>query len=59
MLDIIKIIILSLTSLVCAMVAGYLVIHSIEGWGWFLFAAIITLDTPSFQIFTKEKTGND
>lgn len=59
MSGIVKIIILSLTSLVCAVIAGYLAINSTEGWGWFLFAAIVALGTDQFKVVTKEKIDND
>lgn len=29
------------TSLACVAVAGYLAVNKIDGWGWFLFVAVI------------------
>lgn len=28
-------------------IAGYMAIHNIDGWGWFLFAAVISI--PSIK----------
>jgi len=48
----------SLTSLACAIGAIVLVLHSIDGWGCFLFIAIMTnpcfTGLPKIEIIWKE-----
>jgi hypothetical protein len=38
---------INIFAITCASFAGYMAIHSIHGWGWFLFSAIISAATPS------------
>lgn len=32
----------NLCALICVIVAGYMAINNISGWGWFLFVAVLT-----------------
>jgi len=33
---------LNLFSITCALIAGYMAIHGITGWGWFLISAVLS-----------------
>jgi len=59
MLDIAKTVTLNLVALVCAGISGYLAVNGTEGWGWFLFAAIITSNAEYSSITTKEEKNDD
>jgi uncharacterized membrane protein HdeD (DUF308 family) len=39
----------NLVSLACVGIAGYLVAHSKDGWGWFLFIGVICVATVKFK----------
>lgn len=34
-------------SIICAIVAAYMALNKIEGWGWFLFVAVICFTSIS------------
>ena len=36
-------------SIILACSSFYLALHGIQGWGWFLFGALITFVTPTFK----------
>jgi hypothetical protein len=40
---------------VCVAVAGLLAFNKVDGWGWFLFAALVL--APSISVKTEEAEG--
>lgn len=43
MKDILGVAIAFVPAVTCAAIAGYLAINRMDGWGWFLFVAVILL----------------
>lgn len=39
----------NLPSLACILLAGYLAINGVEGWGWFLFLAFLLFTTINIK----------
>lgn len=46
----------NLVSLSLGCIAGYMAIHGISGWGWFLFAALLCVGSVSIN---KDKSKTE
>lgn len=44
----------NLVALCCVGVAAYLAVNDKEGWGWFLFVAVIAAGSVTFKTTSKE-----
>lgn len=42
--QLVTVLVLSIPSLTCFIISGYLALKEKEGWGWFLFAGVIALN---------------
>lgn len=45
---------INLFSITCALIAGYMAVHSITGWGWFLFSGCLSYSSISKVNDNKE-----
>jgi len=59
MKDILIILTCNATSIIFAIGADILSYHGIKGWGWFIFAAIISASIPTFKNKKEEQKKNE
>lgn len=47
--------------LLCVVIAGVIAICGLDGWGWFLFAAVLCngVDTVQKHVSSKNNSGSD